>query len=498
MSLSPPVGDLPAPRPVEITTEWDAGLSAGNPLDFPGYEVWSGGSEAVRTGVGYVDGVRCAVVDSDYSVFGGSMGLAVGEKVSRAFRRAAAERLPIVAFVRTGGARMQEGMLSLVQMPRVVGAIREHAACGEISVGLLQSPTTGGVFASWASLLDLRAAESGATIGFAGPRVVAEMTGSYPPADSHNAESAYTAGLVDVVVGPGMFGPWLRGVLGREQVGLSLPAGRSRPGRAVEVGAEIPLVHPGDPRAGAADAAVIETVREISRPSGLEWAAALCESWIEIKGADPSMRAAVATVRGVRCIAIAMDRHANADGAARQSPAGYRLAQRAVELAEKLSLPVLTLVDTPGADPSPESEGGGIAREIARTLWSFDQLTTGSVSVCVGEGGSGGAIALAHTDLMFMLEDSVFSVIGPEAAAVILWHDVSRAREATSALRIDAGALLDLGVCDRVLSSDTSTQSLWKTRSTVATALLEAKPGRRHRRIDLATDRWLVSSVDGA
>ncbi|MBT2275334.1 carboxyl transferase domain-containing protein, partial [Rhodococcus qingshengii] len=186
------------------------------------------------------------------------------------------------------------------------------------------------------------------------------------------------------------------------------------------------------------------------------------------------------------------------DGRARQSPAAYRLAQRAVELAEKLSLPVLTLVDTPGADPSPDSEAGGIAREIARTLRSFDLLGTASVSLCVGEGGSGGAIAIAHTDLLLMLEDSVFSVIGPEAAAVILWRDATRFNEAASALRIDAQALRELGVCDRVLSSDTSSQSLVGTRSAVATALLEATPGRRHRRIDDATDRWLVGGIRSA
>lgn len=485
MSVSVPGSALRDSHPVEIMTEWDVGLSSGDPLGFPEYDLRRGDSEAVRTGVGYVDDIRCAIVDSDYSVFGGSMGLAVGEKVSRAFRRAAAERLPVVAFVRTGGARMQEGMLSLVQMPRVVAAINAHAACGKLSVGLLQSPTTGGVFASWASLLDLRAAESGATIGFAGPRVVAEMTGEYPPATSHHAESAFAAGLVDAVVGPGRFLPWLRGVLGSGTDVLDLPAGR-------------PVLDAVVDRRHSLGPVSIDAVREASRPSGLEWAAALCESWSEIKGSDSSLRAGLATVGGVRCVVVAMDRHAHSDGRARQSPAAYRLAQRAVELAEKLSLPVLTLVDTPGADPSPDSEAGGIAREIARTLRSFDLLGTASVSLCVGEGGSGGAIAIAHTDLLLMLEDSVFSVIGPEAAAVILWHDATRSNEATSALRIDAQALCELGVCDRVLSSDTSSQSLVGTRSAVATALLEATPGRRHRRIDDATDRWLVGGISSA
>lgn len=488
MSVSVPVSEsvsasgTAATGFVEIAVEWDAGLTSGDPLRFPGYAAEHDGTEAVRTGIGFVDDVRCVVVDSNYSVFGGSMGVAVGEKVARAFRRAAAERLPVVARVRTGGARMQEGMLSLVQMPRVVAAITEHAACGTVSVGLLQSPTTGGVFASWASLLDLRVAESAATIGFAGPRVVAEMTGFSPPSHSHTAESALAAGLVDAVVAPGECVEWLRGALGSGGDGLGLPSGRPRCGAAV-------------PRPSERDWTGIDRARGTARPSGLEWAAVLCERWTEIEGADSSVRAGLATVGGVRCVVIAMDRHARGDGQARQGPAAYRLARRAVALAEKLVLPVLTLIDTPGADPSPDSEAGGIAREIAETLRSFDQLNTASVSLCVGEGGSGGAIALAHTDRFLMLADSVFSVIGPEAAAVILWHDASRAGEATSALRIDAQSLLELGVCDLVLTADTSSAALAETRSALATALLEASPGDRHRRIDAATERWLTGDI---
>lgn len=481
MSLTAPDRTVPDADAgmVDIVVEWDAGLTSLDPLDFPGYAGDRTGVEAVRTGVGYVGDVTCVVVESDYSVFGGSMGLVVGEKVARAFRRAAAERLPVVATVRTGGARMQEGMLSLVQMPRVVAAIGAHAASGAISVGLLRSPTTGGVFASWASLLDLRAAETAATIGFAGPRVVETMTGEYPPAHSHTAESAYDAGLVDAVLAPGEVSQWLHGVLGGEEDALDVPTGRpGLDGRGYS---------PSVPGSSATD-----RVRDITRPSGLEWAGVLCDSWSEIKGSDSSVRAGLATVGGVRCVVIAMDRHAFGDGCARQGPEAYRLAQRAVELADKVSVPVLTLVDTPGADPSPSSEAGGIAREIARTLRRFDELSTASVSLCVGEGGSGGAIALAHTDLFLMLEDAVFSVIGPEAASVILWHDASRASEATSALRIDARSLLDLGVCDRVVPFDVTARSVDEVRSAVATALLEATPGDRHGRTDAATERWFV------
>ncbi|AYJ50334.1 carboxyl transferase domain-containing protein [Rhodococcus sp. P1Y] len=476
MSTATPPDAFVEEAPAQLVSEWDADLRGGNPLDFPGYEAERAGSsgEAVRTGAGFVGGTACAIIESDFTVFGGSMGMVVGERVARAFRRAAAERLPVVASVRTGGARMQEGMLSLIQMPRVVAAIEEHAACGRISLGYLRSPTTGGVFASWVSLLDLRVAESDAVVGFAGPRVVAEMTGSWPPATSHTSESACAAGLVDAVVPSGAAQNWVAAALGGAQMPLELPLGRPPLGNYVHA-------------VGRPDTPSMADIRAKARPSGLEWAAMLCESWTEIKGSDPSMRAGLATVGGVRCVVVAMDRHAHGDGCARQTPAGFALAQRAIDLASRLQLPVLTLVDTPGAEPSEESEAGGIAREIARTLRSLNRLSTASVSVCVGEGGSGGAIALAHTDTFLMLEHSVFSVIGPEAAAVILWRDRARALEATRALRIDAHSLLELGVCDGVLPS----VSVGVARKAVAAALTESVPANRHRRVDAATAKWL-------
>lgn len=467
-----------------MTEEWDRDLLSGDPLGFPGYsaEGESIGREAVRIGTATFGDVRCVVIKSDFTVFGGSMGVAVGEKVSRAFRRATAERLPVVAVVRTGGARMQEGMLSLIQMPRTVAAIDAHAAAGLLSIGILESPTTGGVFASWASLLDLRAAHAGATIGFAGPRVVEEMTGTALPADSHTAESAYLAGLVDEVVTPDQQADWVRAALGVHDRPLELPAGRppvTRDGRSVTDN-------------------ILLRVRDEARPSGLEWAAALSDSWVEIKGADPAIRAGLARVGDLRCVIVAMDRHAHGDARARPGPEAYRLAQRAITMADRLSLPVLTLVDTPGADPSPHSEAGGVAREIARTLRSLDLLRPTSVSVCVGEGGSGGAIALSHTDHLFLLEESVYSVIGPEAAAVILWRDSARADEATAALRIDSRSLLDLGVSDGSLPEPADVADLGTIRELIAQRLREPGSGQRWDRLDTATRRWVETSPDVA
>ncbi len=469
-----------ADTPAAMTVEWDRDLIAGDPLGFPGYheDKATHSGEAVTTGRGLVGGVPCAVIASNFSVFGGSMGLIVGERVSRAFRRAAEERLPVVASVRTGGARMQEGMLSLVQMPRVVSAFNAHAAEGLLSLGYLGSPTAGGVFASWASLVDVRAAEAGATIGFAGPRVVEEMTGVRPPANSHNAESAYRAGLVDAVVLGTDKDRWVASALGAVETPLRLPFARPAVlGReAVRPG---PLSSP------------VERARAARRPSGLEWAAALTDSWVELKGVDPTIRAGMATMAGTRCVVVAMDRHAHGDAKANPGPEAYRLAQRAIRLAGKLSLPLITLVDTPGAAPDPASEAGGIAREIAETLRVLDMLPTPSLCLCVGEGGSGGAIALAHTDRLFMLQDSVFSVIGPEAAAVILWRDSSRSVEAGRALKIGSAELAHFGVSDGTLTEPLDIAALGQVRDRLSEALETAVAGERSVRWDSVTRRWI-------
>lgn len=470
-------------RESTMTEEWDADLAAGDPLSFPGYSQAGQaiGREAVRIGSAILGDTRCVVIKSDFSVFGGSMGVAVGEKVTRAFRRATDEGLPVVAVIRTGGARMQEGMLSLIQMPRTVAAIDEHSAAGLMSIGILESPTTGGVFASWASLLDLRAAQAGATIGFAGPRVVEEMTGIALPGDSHTAESAYRAGLVDEVIPPDGQAAWVRAALGGQNRRLELPL--DRPSVVTE-------------RLASSDDDLLARARDGDRASGLEWAAALCESWVEIKGGDPAIRAGLARVGGTRCVVVAMDRHAHGDGRARPGPEAYRLAQRAIALAQKLSLPVLTLVDTPGADPSPQSEARGVAGEIARTLRALDLVTSSTVSICVGEGGSGGAIALSHTDRLFLLQNSVYSVIGPEAAAVILWRDSARAAEATTALRIDSDSLLELGVSDGTLPEPTGAADVESARDRIARELRTSASGERWDRLDKATRRWLESVGD--
>ena len=240
----------------------------------------------------------------------------------------------------------------------------------------------------------------------------------------------------------------------------------------------------------ASGSQAIRAARTAARPSGLEWAAALCSSWTDLHGTDPAIRAGLASIGGQRLVVIAMDRHARADAAARPGPAAYRLAQRAIRLAARVRLPLLTLVDTPGAEPGPAAESGGIAAEIAGTIALMAEIPTVSVCVCVGEGGSGGAMALGYVDRLLMLAGSVFSVIGPEAAAVILRREPSAAPQVADALGITGAALLRLGLVDGLLADG----DVSGVRSAILNALRQAAPGDRARRPDEATRRWLQAS----
>ena len=469
-----PPGGAPAPGALSIVAEWDAELRSADPLGFPGYDPPPAVSESVRTGLGAIGGSGVAVIQCRFDRQGGTMGAVAGERIVRAFERATDLRLPVVELVATGGARLQEGMIALIQMARTASAVAVHGRAGLMSAAVLRAPTTGGVFASWASLADVRAAEPGATIGFGGPRVVAEVTGQWPSAGSHTAESAYAHGLVDALVGEHRQASWLAAAVGLTAAGpLVLPAGRPRqPATRAPARAAVPI--------DAYD--MLLRARDPARPSGLEWAAWLTDDWVELRGSDASVRAALARLAGQRVVMVAMDRHAFGDAAAKPGPDAFRLAQRAVRLADRLGLAVVTLIDTPGADPSPAAEAAGVAGEIARALLSMAELRGPSVALCVGEGGSGGAMALGHADRLLILDGAVFSVIGPEAGAAILYRDGGRAPGLTRALRITAGDLLRQAVVDTVVA-----ETVTDVRRAVARALDEARPGDRTARPRRAT-----------
>jgi acyl-CoA carboxylase subunit beta len=459
------------------TEEWDSHLIAGDPLGFPGYDeqrrALATSGESVRTG----RTEHYAFIEGRFEVLGGTMGAAAGEKVVRAYDRARELRLPMVVLTRTGGARLQEGMVALVQLARTAASARRHADAGLLSLAVYGSPTTGGVLASYASLVDLRAVVAGAVIGFAGPRVAEGTLGIPLPPGSHTAESVYEHGLADAHLAAADVAAWVEAALGLAD--RPLPA---RPLPAWDAGADQPGAGSDAADASGAWAEVLRA-RAVGRPSGIDRAALLCSSWVELRGTDPTVRAGLARVAGRRCVVVATDRYC---AAGRPTPAAFRLVQRAVALAGRLGLPLVTLVDTPGADPSPAAEVDGVAAEIARALAALASCPAPTVSVCVGEGGSGGALALSYTDRLLMCEHATFLVIAPEGAAAILERDATKAAAVAGRLRLTSADMLALGVVDEVIAEDQEALD-----RAVARALEAATPGERDRRWDAVTARWL-------
>lgn len=460
-----------------IIDEWDTGLRSADPLGFPGYaeRLAETDGESVRTG-------RCehyVVIESDFDVFGGSMGVVHGEKVVRAIDRAIELHLPVVAVTRSGGARMQEGMISLLQMGRTAAAMGRHRDAGLLSLAVYLSPTTGGVLVSYGSLCDLAAAESGATLGFAGPRVAEVMTGESVEGRSHTAETAFGAGLVDVVGDESDLRAWVEVALDLTEAPLEV--------RVLPV-SEIGDVADGG---GSSESAEVENdawaevcaARRTDRPSGIDVAAVLCTSWTEIHGTDPVVRAALATIDGRRVVVVALDRHV---GSGRPTPAGYRLACRAFELAGRLGLPIVTFIDTPGAEPGPAAELDGLARAIARTFLVLGSVAVPTVAVCVGEGGSGGAFAFGVTDRLLVQRHAIFSVIGPEGAAMILHRDASKAPYVARNLALTSADLLRMGIIDGVVG-----ETVQEVGAAVTDALRDARVGDRLVRMDAASGPWV-------
>jgi acetyl-CoA carboxylase carboxyl transferase subunit beta len=322
------------------------------------------------------------------------------------------------------------------------------------------------------SLTDLRAAQPGATIGFAGPRVVEVLTGAPPPPYSHTAESAYAVGLVDALLPPADQAAWVEAAIGLRDQRL--------PGR--------PALAPNGPRDDppAADGPWLEVLRARARGrlTGIDHAARLCDSWVELRGTDPTVRAGLARIGNRRVAVVANDRRA---GSGRSGPAGFRLTRRALGLANRLGIPFLSLVDTPGADPGPGSEAEGIASEIAETLAAMAESAVPTVAVCVGEGGSGGGLALAAADRLLMLEHAVFSVIGPEGAAAILARDPAQAARYADRLRLTAADVAGFGIADAVVAE--SEPAILD--AAIGAALDGAVVGDRVRRLDAVTARWV-------
>ncbi len=422
-----------------VTADWREPLLAGaTPLDvrlarrdparWPDYHPQPS-VRAYRLGSGPV------AVAWDFAVQGGSFGEDDATVLQQACEHAVRERVPLVTMVRTGGTRLQEGMAALVGIPRALLALQQLAQARLPHLSVADSPTTGGVWISVVSSADLRVAVEHATVGFAGPRVVEAFTGELPGPDSHTAESAYGGGLVDAVLPRDQVASWLD----RALTALS-PADQG----------EKPTPAPSDPGRSALIGEDTGGWEQVQRArartaSGADLVHGLLTDLVPLRGrlGDETVLAAVGRLEGSPVVAVAL---AAALGG-RPTPDGYRLATRAYRLAGRLGLPVLSLVDTPGADPGPASERDGIAPAMAETLDALLSCRSPTVAYVHGEGGSGGALAAAAADVVVMGADSYFAPIGPEGATAAL----RRPKEVCAdRMRITPADLLALGFADAV------------------------------------------------
>lgn len=463
--------------------EWDHDLTGGNPVNYKGYpekvqalQEKTGLKEAVVTGRGKINGRETVIAVCDGRFLMASMGWAVGEKITRAVERATEEKLPVIIFACSGGARMQEGITSLMQMAKTSAALERHSKAGLLYVSVLTEPTTGGVTASFAMLGDIILAEPGALIGFAGPRVIEQTIRQKLPKGFQRAEFLVEHGFVDDIVRR----EDLKETLGKI---LEMHEGQSTDSTSENEKASYINKDEFSPKSDVAHADInpyltawerIQLSRKTDRPSGSDYIEALFTDFMEFHGDrnygdDRAVIGGIAKFHGRPVTVIVQEKGTNtkeniAHNFGMPMPEGYRKALRLMKQAEKFHRPVICFVDTPGAFCGIEAEERGQGEAIARNLRELAGLKTPVLSIVTGEGGSGGALALAAGDQVWMLENSVYSILSPEGFASILWKDSTKAKEAAAVMKLTASDLYQKGIIEQVIPEpeNLTPESLWQ------------------------------------
>lgn len=439
--------------------EWEKDMEFVNPLEFRGYEEKvkslkekTGLSEAVVTGKASIEGNPAVIAVCDGRFLMASMGQVVGEKITRAVERATKEQLPVIIFACSGGARMQEGIVSLMQMAKTAAALKRHSDAGLLYVSVLTDPTTGGVTASFAMLGDVILAEPKALIGFAGPRVIEQTIGEKLPKGFQRSEFLLEHGFIDRIVERKETRTVLGNILQMHHTAQNPVI--QKPVQTVEK--ERQSVQEKD----AWERVTIS--RKNDRPVGQDYIRILFSDFLEFHGDrcygdDTAIIGGIARFAGIPVTVIAQAKGKStkenvAHHFGMPSPEGYRKALRLMKQAEKFKRPILLFVDTPGAFCGIEAEERGQGEAIARNLFEMSSMKVPILSVVIGEGGSGGALALAVADEVWMLENAIYSVLSPEGFASILWKDSKRASEAAAVMKLTAVDLKKLGVIEAVIA----------------------------------------------
>ncbi len=449
--------------------ELDRDMLGGNPIDFVNYEAKkeklrasSGENEGVICGTASIGGQKCAIFVMEPYFMMGSMGCVVGEKVTRLFEYATHNELPVVGYTVSGGARMQEGILSLMQMAKTSGAVKMHSDAGLLYIVVLTDPTTGGVTASYAMEADIILSEPGALIGFAGPRVIEQTIRKKLPAGFQRAEFQVEHGFVDAIVPRNEQKAMLAHLLkihAWKDISNTVtwePKDNTVP-QAEEDDSDVP-----EKPMTAYER--VQASRSSSRPTGTDYIRTIFHGFVELHGDrrfadDAAIVGGVAWLRDMPVTVIAIEKGKDlADRFKRNfgspMPEGYRKALRLMKQAEKFHRPVICFVDTAGAGCDMGAEERGQGQAIAENLMEMMWLKTPIIAVMVGQGGSGGALALAVANEVWMEENAWYSVISPEGCASILWKDSNKVHEACDCLHLTAGDLKELGVIDWVLREE--------------------------------------------
>lgn len=468
---------MPAYERIALVTEegsfeeWDTGLVNTNPLRMKGYpdkvkalQEKTGLDEAVVTGKARIGENEVVIMVMDGRFMTASMGAVVGEKVTRGIEKATEMKLPIVIFTCSGGARMQEGMTSLMQMEKTAAALKRHSDAGLLYIAVQTDPTTGGVTASFASLGDIILAEPKALIGFAGPRVIEQTIHQKLPKGFQRSEFLLEHGFVDRIVERQNMKEELRHLLDLHRVGndeasrelKDLSEAVKKQGK-YKAPYKVSTEHAKDKTAWER----VALARAKGRPIGEDYIHGLFDEFVEFHGDryfgdDHAICGGIALFHGQPVTVIAQMKGKNTQENMERNfgmpmPEGYRKSLRLMKQAEKFHRPVICFVDTPGAYPGMGAEERGQGEAIARNLFHMSDLKTPILSILIGEGGSGGALAMAVADEVWALENAIYSILSPEGFASILWKDASLAEKAAKAMKLTSYDLYKAGFVETII-----------------------------------------------
>lgn len=400
----------------------------------------TGVDEAVLTGAATIGGHSVAMLVCDFGFLGGSIGFAAGERIATAIRRATVEGLPLLALPTSGGTRMQEGTNAFVQMIKITHAIVEHKAAHLPYLVYLRDPTTGGVFASWGSLGHLTFAEPGALIGFLGPRVYQALYDAPFPAGVQTAENLHACGLVD-------------GVIALDEVPSVVASALT----IIRTRRDTPA-NPIPEYGSRTDISAWDSVcasRRPDRPGVRELLRHAAGFVLPLRGGgrgdrDPGMLLALAQFGGRSCVVLGQDRHSRSPHAA-LGPGALQQARRGMRLAANLALPLVSVIDTAGAALSREAEESGLAGEIAHCIAEMIVLEVPTISVILGQGTGGAALALLPADRVLAAQHGWLSPLPPEGASAIVHHDTTHAAVMADEQGVRSADLLTAGIVDAVV-----------------------------------------------